>query len=81
MLLFLAALISASFLPAFVKAHGAMMSPITRNMQSYYAPPPGVSINYDPNWLAAGGVGVTGGAGKAWPSGPHGVCGDPYAGE
>ena len=81
MLLFFFALLSASLLLDFVEAHGAMMNPISRNMQSYYAPPPGVAINYDPNWIAAGGVGVTAGAGKAWPNGPHGICGDPYNGE
>eukprot|EP00798_Chlamydomonas_sp_ICE-L_P010158 gene10158-8062_t len=60
-------------------AHGFLLSPQSRNIQSYYGPEsPGKE--YTPQGLVAGGPDKVklGGGGLAWPHGKYGACGDPY---
>ena len=49
--------------------HGFMVEPAARNTDA--------STNYCPHCLSGGGVGEVYSAGRAYPNGLHGVCGDP----
>eukprot|EP00798_Chlamydomonas_sp_ICE-L_P010153 gene10153-8056_t len=60
-------------------AHGFLLTPLSRNIRSYYDPPP-QDKEYLPHGLRAGGPAKVkeGGGGLPWPNGGFGVCGDPY---